>query len=353
MHQYAADLANRMAGAGHEVHLVTTRHAPRDRYAPEVAIHTPVAARDSGFSLGAIGRAPPTVHRLSSLVRRLSPDLVHFAGPHLWNPWILNVLRRSGVPTIHTLHDLHPHAGSRYGRLLYGWNTWVQRMADHLLVHGQRYRDELVVRGIDPAQVTSTPLTHLFVGHARARVLIQSPPDVDYQPSVLMIGRLEAYKGLDVLIEAARCLGPGNGTFVVAGPGRVDGLLPNGIPSNVEIHNHLVGDDEALDLFSRCGLVALPYVEASQSALVAAAYCFRKPVVVTAVGALPEYVIDGETGWVIPPSDPLALADVLHEALGDPDRLARMGSAGRAWYDRERQAEGETLRKMYAGLHHS
>jgi glycosyltransferase involved in cell wall biosynthesis len=85
---------------------------------------------------------------------------------------------------------------------------------------------------------------------------------------------------------------------------------------------------------------------------VASAYYFCKPVVVTQVGALPEYVVEGETGWVIPPSDPLALADVLHEALGDPDRLARMGSAGRAWYERERQSEGETLRAMYAGLVH-
>jgi glycosyltransferase involved in cell wall biosynthesis len=71
-------------------------------------------------------------------------------------------------------------------------------------------------------------------------------------------------------------------------------------------------------------------------------------VIVTRTGALPEYVVDGETGWVIPPGDPQALADCLAAALGDPARLARMGAAGRAWYDAQRVCEQETLAGMYA-----
>jgi glycosyltransferase involved in cell wall biosynthesis len=116
----------------------------------------------------------------------------------------------------------------------------------------------------------------------------------------------------------------------------------------VEVRNRLVGDEEAVELFSRCGLVVLPYVEASQSAQVAAAYFFRKPVIVTCVGALPEYVIEGETGWVLPAEDAQALTDTMQAALQDPARLERMGQAGRAWYDRERKAEGTALQEMYA-----
>ncbi len=41
MHQYTADPANHMAHVGYDVHLVTTTHARRDRYAPAVTIHTP------------------------------------------------------------------------------------------------------------------------------------------------------------------------------------------------------------------------------------------------------------------------------------------------------------------------
>jgi phosphatidylinositol alpha-1,6-mannosyltransferase len=55
-------------------------------------------------------------------------------------------------------------------------------------------------------------------------------------------------------------------------------------------------------------------------------------------------VVEGETGWVVPPGDAAALA----EALGDPARLARMGEAGRAWYERQRRREEQTLQEMYA-----
>ena len=352
MHQYTADLANRMVADGWEVHLVTTTHAPRDRYAPEVAIHTPVASRDSGFSVGAISRGPLAVHRLSSIIRRLKPDLVHFSGPHLWNPILMGVLQSAGVPVVHTLHDLHPHTGAIYGRLLYPWNAWVWRRTDHLLVHGNRYREELLARGVEAARMTCTPLTFLFLSHAGEQTLLASSPPIQYEPSALFFGRLEIYKGLTVLVEAARLVDRNRYSIVVAGSGSPDRLGRDELPSNVQLHDRLVDNGEAIDLFSRCGLLVMPYVEASQSGLVASAYYFFKPVIVTQVGALPEYVIDGETGWVIPPGDPLALAGILHEALGDPDRLAWMGRAGRAWYERERQAEGETLRAMYAGLVH-
>jgi glycosyltransferase involved in cell wall biosynthesis len=350
MHQYTADLANRMAGVGHEVHLVTTRHAPRDRYGPGVAVHAPVATTDSGFSSEAIRHAPAIIRGSLSAIRDVDPDLVHFTGPYLWNPLLLGALRRAGLPTVHSLHDLHPHVGTAYGRLLYLWNGWVRRTTGHLLVHGWRYREELLAAGVDPSQVTCTLLTHLFVGHDWQAALDQSPPAVCYEPWALLIGRLEAYKGLEVLVEAARLLDLPSAGVVIAGPGRLEGLVRGEIPAGVEVRNRLVGDDEAVDLFRRCGVVVLPYVEASQSALVAAAYFFRKPAIVTQAGALPEYVVDGETGWVIPPGEPQALAAALAAALSDPERLARMGHAGRAWYDRQRQAEFDALQQMVAAL---
>jgi alpha-maltose-1-phosphate synthase len=115
----------------------------------------------------------------------------------------------------------------------------------------------------------------------------------------------------------------------------------------VELRNRLIEDDEAIDLFRRCSLVVLPYVDATQSALIAAAYFFGKPVIVTRTGALPEYVIDGETGWVIEPRDPQALAECLLAAFSDPARLAEMGKAGRAWYEVQRRIEHSMLLTMY------
>jgi alpha-maltose-1-phosphate synthase len=350
MHQYTADLANRMAAAGHSVHVVTCRRAPRDRYGPDVVLHTPVDTRDRGFSGGGLLSAPMVLRQSLMAVTQVRPDVVHFTGPHLVNPLLLRALSRQGIPTVHTLHDVHPHAGSGYGRLLYLWNRWVRREADHLLVHGRRYQEELISLGVDSGRLTCTLLTHLFVGYDRERMLELSSADASYERFALFIGRLEAYKGLDVLVEAAGRLDGLGASVVIAGPGQLGKWVSGPLPGNVDVRPGLAADDEAVELFRRCGLVVLPYLEASQSALVAAAYFFGKPVVVSRVGALPEYVIEGETGWAVPPGDSQALAAVLADALADRGRLAEMGRAGRAWYSRARQAEGEALGALYLQL---
>jgi glycosyltransferase involved in cell wall biosynthesis len=96
--------------------------------------------------------------------------------------------------------------------------------------------------------------------------------------------------------------------------------------------------------------LVLPYVDASQSALIAAAYFFRKPVLITRTGALPEYVEDGHTGLVMEPDHPASFARCLEEMVSDPVRLAQMGSAGRLWYDVQRAVEMRTMTEMYLRL---
>jgi starch synthase len=345
MHQYTADLANRMSTAGHDVTVVTTGRAPRDRYSPAIRICTPLSLNDRGFS-----RQGLALWRVRSALRAIvqqKPQVVHFAGPHLWNPLLLVALRRAGIPTVHTIHDLHPHVGAAYGRLLYVWNLAVMRASNHLVVHGERYRDELIQRGESPDRIACSPLTFLCFSHALERAVAESMPDLQYEPWALFLGRLEPYKGLDVLLQAARDM-PHD--VVVAGPGKLKLFYEEEIPRNYKIRNHLIEDEEAIDLFRRCGAVILPYIEASQSANIATAYYFRKPVVVTRAGALPEYVVEGETGWVIRPNDPHLLATTLQFALSDPARLERMGRAGRAWYERHREADTQTLLNMYARI---
>ena len=351
MHQYTSDLANRMAQSGHDVSLVTTSHCPRDRYLPEVRVYNPVDTQDTGFSADALrfSGARAALAEIGALL----PDVVHITGPHAWNVTLLWMLRQTETPVVHSLHDLEPHSGSPYGRLLHIWNQGVIRQADEILVHGQRYRERLLESGLAPERVTYTPLLHLSLGAAWLERLESLAADVHHEPWGLFFGRMERYKGIDHLLAAAAALDgqpQEDRRLVLAGPGDVGVLWGEPLPQGVEVLGGLVGDDEALDLFRHCGLVVLPYRDATQSALVGHAYYFRKPVIVTRTGALPEYVVEGETGWVVPPGDPQALTEALREALGDMDRLARMGEAGRAWYDRERNSEEMTLQQMYAKL---
>jgi glycosyltransferase involved in cell wall biosynthesis len=351
MHAYTSSYANRMARLGHDVHVVTTSNAPRGFYGPHVTFHTCVDSTNTGLSLEAL--QPGAVRQTSLTVRNLKPDIAHFTGPHMWNAWLVPYLGSAGIPTVHTLHDLHPHLGAAGGRLLYLWNAWIRLSSKILLVHGERYRAELLRKRVAAGRIRCTPLTCLFSNWEQQQALDQHPPPIHYEPLALFFGRLEAYKGLAVLVEAAQRMSSMANQFgrvVIGGQGALERFVPGPLPPNVEVRNRLIQDQEAKDLFARCGLVVLPYEDGTQSAQVAAAHYFQKPVIVTAVGALPEYVTDGETGWVVPPQNPRALAEILGSALENPVRLRDMGRAGRKRYEHWRRVDTAVIQATYATL---
>jgi glycosyltransferase involved in cell wall biosynthesis len=355
IHQYTADLANRFEDPSDDegraiwsTAVIAPQSVPRDRYAPQVKVN-PIA-RISGNGLQLTNLNWGELNRVYRAIRETDPDVVHFTGPHVWNPLLLLRLRRAGIKTIHTIHDLDPHSGTGYGRMLYLWNNSILHWSDHILVHGQVYRARLLQRGLPEARVSFTPLLHLFLSYEAEAALRHTQPIVTGEPFVLFFARIEAYKGIDILFEAMRQLNGHPGIrAIIAGKGK----LEKAVPENVEVRNRLMGDTEAIDLFSRCSLVVLPYRDATQSALIGAAYFFGKPVIVTRTGALPEYVDDGATGWIIEPGNASALANRLSLAINDPARLQRMGQAGRVWYEAEYRNDRSTLRHMYDHVAHA
>jgi len=282
MHQYTSDLANRLAQVRLpdpvDVHLVTTAQAPRDRYSAAVQIHTPVDTTSTGFSAEAL-RTAQCSWALAA-IEELEPDVVHFAGPHVWNGWLMRALSARGIPVVHTLHDLDPHQGAVYGLLVRLWNRSIIRASDHLLVHGQTYRQRLLHMGLPPGRVTWTPLLHLFLGSTRLETASDLATSVTYDPWALFFGRLEAYKGVGSLLTACDMMqlrDEARPCVVVAGSGDAAAFWAGALPGKIELRDRLIEDEEAIDLFRRCGLLVLPYVDATQSALIAAAYNFRCP----------------------------------------------------------------------------
>ncbi len=126
-----------------------------------------------------------------------------------------------------------------------------------------------------------------------------------------------------------------------------EGVRLGELPEGVEVRDRVIGDEEATELFGGAALLVLPYRDATQSALIGAAARLGVPSLVTRTGALPEYVVEGETGWVVAPGDAEALAAGLREALGDRERLARFGSAAQSWYDAARRQEHHILGQLY------
>jgi glycosyltransferase involved in cell wall biosynthesis len=145
-------------------------------------------------------------------------------------------------------------------------------------------------------------------------------PDVtvepDDPPHVLFVGRLSEEKGVLELLEAARGL-----PLVVVGDGPLRARVPVaiGFVPRAELGAYL----------DRAAVVVCPSRREGYGVVAREAMAHGRPVVATNVGGLPEAVVDGETGLLVPPGDVSALRAALERLLGDAELRARLGAAAR------------------------
>ena len=126
---------------------------------------------------------------------------------------------------------------------------------------------------------------------------------------VAFLGRLDRQKGFDILLQAARSLGPGV-EILAAGTRAVDGLQPFDAPANVSMLGWL-GHDAADALIRECDVVVVPSRWEGFGLVALEAMRAGKALVASRVDALPELVDHQMTGLLVPPEDPAALADAL------------------------------------------
>jgi phosphatidyl-myo-inositol dimannoside synthase len=165
-------------------------------------------------------------------------------------------------------------------------------------------------------------------------------------PVVVCVSRLVPRKGQDVLVAAwpqvlarhptARLLlvggGPAEGALrrAVAARGLAGSVVLTGGVAAPDLPAHYAaGDVFAMPCRTRRGGLD---VEGLGMVYLEAAAC-GKPVVAGTSGGAPETVREGETGHVVDPRSPAAVARVLNELLDDPDRARAMGEAGRQWVE--------------------
>ena len=155
---------------------------------------------------------------------------------------------------------------------------------------------------------------------------------------LVAVGRLEANKGFHVLIEAlarlARVPALPSWHLVVIGDGPRRGVLRRQVrEAGLQERVHLLGrvaDDTVHAWYAAATLFVHPTLYEGSSLVTLEAMAHRRAVVATAAGGIPDKVVPGVTGWLVPPGDAVALAGALRVALTGRDRLRAMGEAGRA-----------------------
>jgi glycosyltransferase involved in cell wall biosynthesis len=337
--EYCVRLASGLAGRASVALLLPDREATghRHRLDPAVRLYPfgKPRLRQPRRQIGMVGAN-------LARIRRLDPDVLHVQQGHLWFNLALPLLRR--YPLVLTVHDPIHHlgdAGSR--RTPQAVMDFGYRRAARIIVHSQRLKEQLVERGRAPERIVDVIPMIALGDEAVAR-------PAEERPEVLFFGRIWEYKGLEYLIRAAPLIAAAvpDARIVIAGEGedfsRYRRMMAR--PEQFVVRNQYVSDAERAELFGRASVVVLPYVEATQSAVIPFAYRAGKPVVATTVGGLPEMVDHGRTGLLVPPRDERALADAVVRLLRDADLRRRLGAGGQRKLDDEcspARVAGQTL----------
>jgi glycosyltransferase involved in cell wall biosynthesis len=204
------------------------------------------------------------------------------------------------------------------------WRRW-RKVFDLIVANSEAVKVRLIAEGIAPVEVV-----HHSVATRPARPPLAPPPTVGFA------GRLIREKGVDVLLRAFATVAARipEARLLIAGAGpereRLEGLIASRhLSSSISLLGHLT----PLELersFASAWVQAVPSRWEEPFGLVAVEAMMRgTAVVASASGGLLEIVRHGESGLLVPPSDPAALAEALSLLLQDRRLAERMGRTGR------------------------
>jgi glycosyltransferase involved in cell wall biosynthesis len=225
------------------------------------------------------------------------------------------VRRASDARIVFLCHNVLPHEARATDRAVVKWGL--------ARAHGfvvQSREDEVTLATLMPgARIVFNPMPvfDLFAGREQTREQARGALGLSGRV-ILFFGLVRAYKGLDTLLDAfAICGQQLQATLCVVGEFYEDRkpyddrIRRLGIEGRVRVVDRYVPDQEVGTYFRAADVVVLPYLSATQSAVVQTAFSFERPVIVTRVGGLPDVVQDGVTGYVVPPRSPDDLASAM------------------------------------------
>ncbi len=268
--------------------------------------------------------------RLSRLIKQVMPDVIHAHDPH-------GVAMAALALSMSTQPAKPPLIASRRVDFRMKGNTlsrWKYRQVDCFICASDAIRQLLLSDGVEPARAIT-----VHEGIDLERVELAPPAKLHeefwlphHAPLVGNVAALVPHKGQRHLIEAAMLVlrQVPDARFVIAGEGELRESLERAIKENrLEKHVMLAGfRPDVLSLHKAFDIFVMSSVTEGLGTSLLDAMAAGKPIVATTAGGIPEVVVDGETGFLVPPRDHQAMADALVKLLKDPELRKKMGHAG-------------------------
>lgn len=311
----------------------------------------PVDACDKhqGLDLRALAKARRLVRQHATEVLHTHNAVAHYQA----------VLACYGLGVRQVINTRHGMGGNQRSAR----REWLYRRAmsqtDTVVTVCEAARNDAIRRGIVPARLARVvpngiPLASFEPASRRMREQLRQT--LGFTPSTRVIGtvgRLNWAKDQRGLIQAfAKVLqGQSDVALVLIGEGELRAELEQlAIDEGVHDYVHFLGDrNDVRQLLQGLDLFVLSSLSEGYSMALLEACAVALPIVATDVGGNGEIIRDGDTGRLVPPGDPLALADALLALLQQPQLAQALGNAARAWV--EQHGALETMVERYARLY--
>jgi D-inositol-3-phosphate glycosyltransferase len=229
-----------------------------------------------------------------------------------------------GKKIVLTVHNVNARKRDSKDSALNRLTLRVQyRLADHIFVHTEQMKRELIEEfGVQGVRVSTIPFginnavpnTSVTEGEARRRLNIR-----DDKKTILFFGNITPYKGLEYLTAAFQQVLARRDDYQLIIAGRPKNCERYWTAIRESIHQEVqrgrallradfIPDDETEVYFKAADVLVLPYRQIYQSGVLFLGYSFGLPVLAADVGALKDEVVEGQTGFVFRPEDPVDLA---------------------------------------------
>lgn len=312
LNQFVFELANTARRKmGDALHLSLSRQNEEfGRFAEFGDAVVPVTTfRHSVEAVAGLARVRQLHRLIESTIKERRIERVVNIMPHVLSPFVTDAIGRTGARYTSILHDAHRHSGDRSS-----WANTIKyvdaRKADVVVTLSQSVADLAISQGIAPA----SRIRSLFHPRLTFQPFLEPPSYSPREPlKLLLLGRMMRYKGVDMLLAAIELLRDRNVhvELSIMGEGRIALSRQRVADLGVSVHNRWLDNADFARAFANNHAVVIPYSNASQSGIAAAAHGASLPVIAFPVGGITEQVADGQTGLLARGLDAEALAEAI------------------------------------------
>ena len=333
---YALGLAAALVAAGEPFDFIGSNEVDSPSLHQQPLVNYLNLRGDQSVSAGAVkkmGRVLVYYFRLLTYTLTARPKVFHI----LWNnkfelfdrTVLMVFYKLLGKKIAFTAHNVNVKARD-------GGDSWLNHATlkfqyhrcDHVFLHTERMRQELITQFDFPAAKTSVipfginntvPSTALTGAAARQKLGLAAADKV-----ILFFGNIAPYKGVEFLVDAFESLAVTDEKLrlIIAGrpkgeevywAGLLEKINRSAARNRVILKIEYVPDAETEIYFKAADVLVLPYTHIFQSGVLFLGYNFGVPVVVSDVGALKDDILEGKTGFVCAPKDAASLAAALQK----------------------------------------